>query len=239
MAICLDPPDPYDHQRASPPSHPPLALIAKVKIQMLCPSCGINNPSQSTHCHQCSTSLQPSRSDSPTVQPTSPNEPTGPLGLAAGIAGAIGGWALSQYAGASLWLPGIATVVLFLLFTKTLIRPRLYAGAISVISGHMAWLLFAGFYTGKWLEVGPDIFLLAIGVAWLWARPTPYAALYLGVLEAVFLAANLYLWANLEIGSSPHRALAVHVVWRVLAIICLIHGYRMFRKDSAHIEGGV
>src|SRR5262249_1116608 len=98
-------------------------------------------------------------------------KPVHPLASLGGIAGAIGGWTLSQYCGAALWIPGAVALGLFLLFTKTSLRPRYFGGAIAATTGHLVWFLVAGLFAGIWSTVGLDVVFLFAGVVWLWVRP--------------------------------------------------------------------
>jgi hypothetical protein len=68
-----------------------------------------------------------------------PTKPTHPFASVGGIAGAAGGWALSHYTGPSLWIPGAATLLLLLIFTKTPLRPKFFVGAISTTVGHVVF----------------------------------------------------------------------------------------------------
>ena len=70
-------------------------------------------------------------------------KPTNPVGGLAGVVGAVGGWTLSRYCGASLWIPSITALLVFVVFVKTPLRPRRFAGAIAVTLGHVAWFLAA------------------------------------------------------------------------------------------------
>jgi hypothetical protein len=150
---------------------------------------------------------------------------------AAVLLGGLGGMALSQYSGPMLWVPGISTTVLFLLFTKTPLHPPHYLGAISVVAGHIVWFLLAGLLVHNWKDVGLDVLVLGAGVVWLWVQPKPLAALLLGIVELASLAYNLFLLSSTAIGSTTHRALTVHCVWRVVAIACLVTGYRTWRTS--------
>ncbi len=154
-----------------------------------------------------------------------------------GILGAVGGWALSQYSGAALWIPGLASLVFFLLFLKTRIRPPQFAGAISLAAGHCSWFLVAGAVSGAWMKVVLDIVALTVAIAWLWWRPGIGSALFLFAVEVLSLAVNVIAITGVAIGSNEHRALTVHCVFRGLTIAALAVGMWQARRASPASDG--
>lgn len=159
-----------------------------------------------------------------------------PLTAVGGVVGAAGGWALSQYAGAVLWVPGLATLVLLLLLSRPALRPKYFLGAIVVTGGHLVWFLVASVITQDWLAVALDLMILSIGLVWLWVRPGLAPALFLGLVQAGSLVLNLWLLASQAPGSLPHKALTVHCLWRLMAIICLVAGYVRVRRECLATE---
>jgi len=162
-----------------------------------------------------------------------PKKPVHPLASVGGIVGAAGGWTLSQYTGASLWIPGITTLLLFLIFAKTLLHPKFFSGAIAVTGGHVAWFVVGSLVTNMWGATALDILLLSVGMIWLWVGPGLGAVLFLGLLQLASLAYNTVLIVSMPFGSPQHRALTVHCVWRLLAIVCLVFGYIKMRRERA------
>jgi hypothetical protein len=160
-----------------------------------------------------------------------PSKPTHPLASVGGIAGAAGGWALSHYAGASLWIPGAATLLLLLVFTKTPLRPQYFVGAIATTGGHVLWFVVASFIAHIWAATTLDIVILSIGIVWLWLRPGLAPALYLGLVQLGSLAYNAYVLSSQPVGSLPHKALTVHCIWRLIALLCLVIGYLNLRRE--------
>jgi hypothetical protein len=157
----------------------------------------------------------------------------GPLAAAAGLLGAAIGWGLSRYSGPALWIPGGATVLLSFLFVKTPFRPKFFAGAISVTSGHVIWFLVGCATTGQWSLAALDIVLLSLGVFWLCLSPGLMPALFLGIVQVASLIVNVISLVSFAPGSPEHRTLTVHCVWRLLAIYCLARGYLYMRKALA------
>ncbi|MBK1884628.1 hypothetical protein JIN85_19585 [Luteolibacter pohnpeiensis] len=162
-----------------------------------------------------------------------PNPSRNPLTSVGGIIGAVGGWLFSQYCGASMWIPGAACVLLLVLFAKTRFKPRYFMGAIAVTGGHIAWFSIGAYLGAGFMAVGLDILFLTVGVAWLWLRPGLAAAIFLGAIQALSLLMNAIALSDASFESAGHRALTAHVVFRVIAIACLIAGYLNTKKKKA------
>ena len=86
------------------------------------------------------------------------------------IVGAIGGWSLSQYCGASVWIPGVAIILFLVLFTKSPIRPKYFAGAIATTAAHVTWFIVGSAIAGAWSATALDIVVPASPRP---ARPRP------------------------------------------------------------------
>jgi hypothetical protein len=149
------------------------------------------------------------------------------------LVGAAGGWALSEYSGSALWLPGGSALLLVFLFSKTSFRPKYFVGAISVTGGHVAAFLVASILLRNWWVAAPDIVLLSLGIVFLWLKPGLVSALSLGVLQLASLVLNLFQILQATVGSFEHRSLTAHCAWRLLALVCLGVGYLKLRKDEA------
>jgi hypothetical protein len=156
---------------------------------------------------------------------------TNPLVTVGGLVGAAGGWALASYTGASLWIPSIAAGLLALLFAKTPLAPSRFRGAIAVTGGHIVWFIAAGALTGAWELIGLDIVALSVAIAVLWVRPSQATALLLGGLQLASLGYNVYRFVDMPFGSPDHRAMTVHVLFRVLAIAFVILGILALRRE--------
>jgi hypothetical protein len=162
---------------------------------------------------------------------TEAKKPAHPLASVSGIVGAIGGWSLSQYCGATIWLPGLAALLLLLVFTKTPVRRKYFGGAIATTGAHLIWFITGSAVAGMWAVTLPDIVLLSIGLVWLWVRPGLASALFLGVVQIASLAVNVVSLSRVTFGDTTHRALTAHCVFRVIAISCLVFGYMKLRRE--------
>jgi len=71
-----------------------------------------------------------------------------------------------------------------------------------------------------------DITILLIGVVWLLARPGLAPVIVLTVYQSLALLINLFAFLNFPVGNNLHRALLIHVLWRVLALILMWRAHR-------------
>lgn len=156
---------------------------------------------------------------------------TSPGTVLGNIAGWLGGWVLAQYTGSNLWVPAGTMLVALLVFAKTALRPPHFAAAIAVIVGHLTWFVFGAVFTGMWAPVILDVVLIGAGVVWLWARPGLGPCLTLVGLEIATLVVNVVAILGVAVGSPEHRALVVHLLFRVLALVALAFGYRKLSKS--------
>jgi len=154
-----------------------------------------------------------------------------PLNLVGTVLGAAGGWIFSEYCGLSIWIPGAACILFLVLFAKTSLKPKYFAGAIATTSAHVAWFLIASILYNLWLAVGLDIVFLGIGVVWLWTRPGFGSALYLGIVQFLSTVFGAIVFYGAPFGSTEHRALTAHLIFRILSLICLGVGYRHLKKN--------
>lgn len=159
-----------------------------------------------------------------------------PLAAIGRIAGAAGGWALSYYCGSSLWIPGAATLLLLILFTKTSLGPREYRGAIALTGGQILWFLFAVALTGEWADTIADIIVLTAAVLWLWLKPGAFSAIFLVVVELVSLAVNLVAISAVPVGTAVHRSLTAHCLIRILILAALSFSYAKARKRRLELQ---
>lgn len=155
----------------------------------------------------------------------------GPLQIAVQILSGIGGWTFSQYCGLSIWIPGGVCLLLLLLFSKTAFRPKFFVGAIAATGGHLVWFLVATVISGSWTATGLDLVVLLIGIVWLWLRPGLSSVLFLGIFQLLALIVNGVSLSAASFGSEAHRALTTHVLFRLIALVCLAVGYWHLKKS--------
>ena len=166
---------------------------------------------------------------------TEPKKTVHPLASVGGIAGAAGGWLLSRYCGAYIWIPGIAAILLLLLFTKTPLRPKFFVGAITVTGAHVVWFIAGSAVTGAWAATAFDVVALSLGIVWLWLQPGLAAAIYLGLVQLASLGLNVLSLSAVTYGEPTHRALTAHCVFRLAALICLVVGYLHLRRERTAV----
>jgi hypothetical protein len=162
-----------------------------------------------------------------------PRPSNNPLHFVGTILGAASGWLFSWYCGASIWIPGASAVLLMVLFAKSPLKPKHFAGAIAATAGHLAWFLAGAFLSQNWIATGLDIAALAIGIVWIWLRPGLGSVAFLGVIQLLSLALNAVALTEASFGSLEHRALTAHVLFRVIALSCLAVGYWHLKKQAS------
>jgi hypothetical protein len=154
--------------------------------------------------------------------------------LARWIACAIAAVGLGAYAGVHLLIPLAASALAW--WAGARIGPgsrRAVMPAAAVQAGHLLWLLF-GQVVGRGLDRGVvDLVVLALGVGWLIARPGLAPILLLTAYQLWALATNGALFIAARPGTLAHRALLVHVVWRLLALALLWRGHARLRREWA------
>jgi hypothetical protein len=146
------------------------------------------------------------------------------VGLGAAIA-------LGAYSGLHLFLPLAATALAWWVGARALRGTRrLILPAAAVQVGHLLWLTFGQVVTGT-LDAGViDLVILTVGVAWLVARPGLAPTVLLTLYQAWALVSNGTALAAATPGTLAHRALLVHVVWRLLALVLMWRAYALCRR---------
>ncbi len=142
------------------------------------------------------------------------------------IVAAVIGLLVGTYAGIHLLIPLVASAAAWWLGRRLL--PRLdarYLLAAAVQTGHLVWLALGEVMLGI---RGPDLLdpiILLIGVAWLVARPGLAPVVVLTIYQSVALAVNAVAFVHLPVGHTLHKALLVHLIWRLLALVLMWRAY--------------
>jgi hypothetical protein len=170
------------------------------------------------------------------VKDTQPAK-SNPLAIVAGVAAAAVSWSLTYYSGASLLVPLVGMALFFIAFTRVKSRAKYFRVAISITGGHLLWFIVAAMMLGAWGPVFLDLIFLSAGVVWLWLRPGPAPAIFLGVVQSISLAINVTSLSSARFGTVPHRALVVHCLLRAIAIVAIVAGYRLMRRDDRAVDG--
>ncbi len=141
------------------------------------------------------------------------------------IAAAIG-VAVGTYSGIHLLVPLAATVAAWWVGRRLL--PRLgpdYLIAAAIQAGHLLWLALGQVALGV---RGPDLIdslVLLLGIAWLLAKPGLAPVVALTIYQTVALAINTVAFLRVPVGHNLHKALLVHLLWRLLALIFMWRAY--------------
>lgn len=60
----------------------------------------------------------------------------------------------------------------------------------------------------------------------------PAPAVFLGLVQLAELGVNADELSGSVFGSMANKALTVHCLWRVMALICLVAGHRRLRREA-------
>lgn len=198
---------------------------------MLCPVCGQDNTLGSYRCFNCRNSLE---AESQVAQPK-PKDATdrakqqqnkSAVGLVTSIAGIAVGW----YVGVHILLPALSAGAIWLLGNYVL-KPSYpgYLPALSTQAGHMLWLGLGSVLLGSWDAAFIDIFILAVGLLWLWIKPSAWPLVILCLYQLTSLGVNIHALISQPVGSLQHKALVVHISLRALAIFYMWRGFQSAR----------
>ena len=149
------------------------------------------------------------------------------------VLGGLAGAAVGSYAGINLLIPLFAAGAAWWIGTKLLSEDRkAILPALSVQSGHALWLVLAlVLLPGMWRSVLPDLVLYFAGILWLIRRPSPGPLYLLGAYQLISLAINVKTILAFPVGSPSHKALLVHIIWRLLALILMTRLFLVLRRQ--------
>ena len=139
-----------------------------------------------------------------------------------------------MYSGLHLFLPLAATALAWWVGARALRGARrLVLPAAAVQVGHLLWLTFGQVAAGVLSAGVIDLVILAIGVGWLVARPGLAPTVLLTLYQAWALVTNASALVAVPAGTLAHRALLVHVVWRLLALVLMWRAYARSGRAGA------
>jgi hypothetical protein len=141
--------------------------------------------------------------------------------------------AVGVYSGVHLLIPLVLSALIWLAARKLLPdrSPELLAAA-AVQAGHLLWIAIGLVVIGKLSVDLLDIAILLVGVGWLLARPGLAPVIVLTVYQALALLISLFAFLNFPVGDNLHRALLVHLLWRILALVLMWRAHRRAREAS-------
>jgi hypothetical protein len=118
---------------------------------------------------------------------------------------------------------------------KKIEAPKLdpFKVAAATVIGHSGWMLFALFVKGGGSQVIPDLILMAVGLAWLFAKPGLGAVWYFTIIEGVSVLININLLLHQSFGGYQHKALVAHICLRTFIIVSLWAGLRSARAKTS------
>jgi len=135
--------------------------------------------------------------------------------------------AVGVYSGVHLLIPLVSSGLIWWALRKLLPdRSPDFVAAAAVQAGHLLWIAIGLVVIGALTVDLVDIAILLIGVVWLIARPGLAPVIVLTIYQALALLINLFAFLNFPVGDTLHRALLVHLLWRILALVLMWRAYR-------------
>jgi hypothetical protein len=154
-----------------------------------------------------------------------------------GLLGAAVGAAVGRHAGLTLLIPaGLALLAGWVLSRCVRLEYLPMTPAAGVLMGQGLWMLL-GLAVLRAFDLNAlDVVLLVGGGTWLAARPSVVAVAVLGAYEAAGLALNGVVFAQAARGSDVHKALLVHMLFRVTGLVLMVLGLAWVRGRQAQPE---
>ena len=88
------------------------------------------------------------------------------------------------------------------------------------------------FIKGGGSQVLPDLILMAVGLAWLFAKPGAGVVWYFTFVEGISAIINVGFLFQQPFGTLQHKALVAHICLRVFIVVSLWAGLRSIRTKS-------
>ena len=153
--------------------------------------------------------------------------------IVAVVVGIVGG----LYSGIHLLIPLVLTGAVWWALRRLFpARPADFVAAAAVQIGHLLWFAIALSIMGALTVDLVDIAILLGGSVWLLARPGLAALVVLTTYHALALLLNLAAFLNFPIGHNLHKALLIHILWRVLALVFMWRGWSRARRAAEVLE---
>jgi hypothetical protein len=120
-------------------------------------------------------------------------------------------------------LPGLISTLTFYVFRKFAPQQKQkLLVPISIQAGQLGWFLLGALSPGGVEQLGLDIAIFSAGLIWLYVRQTRAPAIMLIAYHSLAIAYHFYQATQFAISSPTSlKPLAVHIVWRAMAIFFL------------------
>jgi hypothetical protein len=166
------------------------------------------------------------------------NQQQRPLSKVAGLAGTVVGGALGVYAGINLLIPLAAAFMCgWIAYKLAKEEAKPMVPAIAIQGGQGLWMLF-GFVMLHLVNLNAlDLVILAAGLTWLLVRPGVGPVIFLTAYQSIAFVVNLLTFLTATVGSTTHKALLVHLVFRVAAVLSMVVGLQQVRRRNTSALG--
>jgi hypothetical protein len=155
------------------------------------------------------------------------------------IVGAVIGFVLGSHAGINLLLPAVVAAIVFWVALKTApLSFQPMALAFAVQAGQVLWMIAGLIYLQRVDVSAVDVLIILAGLGWLLFRPGLPPVIFLTLFQLVALGINLYSFDAVPEDSPEEKALAAHILLRILSIVLMIGGLRLLRKSPENATSG-
>jgi hypothetical protein len=144
----------------------------------------------------------------------------------------VGGFSVGMYSGFfNMMVPVGFTIVAWWLGNKTpRLKETLFLPCVAVQVGQVLWLALGVVILGKIHADLVDIAIVVAGVVWLLVKPGLLPILFLTCFQVLALGINITSIAGAAVGSNNHKALFVHIIFRVAAVFLM---YLRFNRATS------
>jgi hypothetical protein len=146
-----------------------------------------------------------------------------PIQVIGGIVGAVVGLVVGRYTALNLVIPTALALLVGWIGSRTFgARSKPFLVAFALQAGHALWMLLGAVLLNTYSPVALDLMIYAIGLLWLLLQPGIGPVVLLTLYQAVGIALNASQLAAAEVGSNPHKALVVHLIFRAVAVVMML-----------------
>lgn len=151
------------------------------------------------------------------------------------LIGSLLGIAIGKYSWAQLWLPSLSAWLIFFLGKKFIpLNKKHWLLPLSIQMGHFSWLFVGFLFIGEnqALEILPDIIIMFGAIVWLYLKPGFWPFAVLMGYQVISTLLNAYVFLNVEFGTLPHKAILIHIIFRLAAIVTSFMAYKEHKKQG-------
>ncbi len=148
------------------------------------------------------------------------------------VAGAAAGLLFGWYAGIFLLIPALAGLLWgWMLHKACKVKNGFLLWALAVQAGHVSWIVtgFIMMSAPPALRYAAEFAVVLFGLIWLYLHPGKKPVMFLSAYQiSAFIMNALVLFSPM--GAMAHKPLIVHMVLRLVAVVCMLGALKEMRK---------